>query len=259
MLGEEKLRNLLQIIEDSDVDIACICETWFDSQEGKFTAVIKEAGYDIKHANREKKRGGGVALIYKRKLNMKPGEASTTKYVSFEFSYCILKTIEAKILVVCVYRLQEISVQIFCEEFETFMDTIFHKGDKIIITGDFNVWIEQNNSDAGRLTNMMNGYGLSQRVNKSTHIEGHTLDHVYVNECQLELNCEVGDRRDLSTDHYPITFSIPSNENRSDGEIIRYRDKQNLDIDLLKSELQEAFEKIDFGDGGSFVYIIPLI
>ena len=66
MLGEEKLRNLLQIIEDSDVDIACICETWCDSQEGKFTAVIKEAGYDIKHANREKKRGGGIALNYNK-------------------------------------------------------------------------------------------------------------------------------------------------------------------------------------------------
>ena len=166
VLGEEKLRNFLQLMEDKDIDMACICETWFDAQAGKFTAVIKEAGYDIKHANREKKKGGGVAVIYNKKLNIKPGEASTTKYTSFEFTYCILKTTEAKILVVCIYRLQEVSVHNFCEDFEHFMDTVFYKGDKIIITGDFNVWIEENSSDSTKLKNMMNGYGLSQRVNK---------------------------------------------------------------------------------------------
>ena len=121
-----------------------------------------------------------------------------------------------------------------------------------MIMGDFNVWIEQNNSDSIKLNNMMSGYGFSQMVKKSTHVEGHTLDHVYVNECQLDINCAVGDRCDLSTDHYPVTFSIPSEENNREGEIIRYRNKKNLDVELLKSDLQVAFERIDFENGGSF-------
>ena len=70
-MGEQKLRNLLQFIEDSNVKIACICETWFDSQTGRHTAVIKEAGYEIIHANREGKRGGGVAIMYKESNKVK--------------------------------------------------------------------------------------------------------------------------------------------------------------------------------------------
>ena len=47
--NDEKLNNLLQICEDQRIDIACITETWFDSKKGKFTATIKEAGYEIVH------------------------------------------------------------------------------------------------------------------------------------------------------------------------------------------------------------------
>ena len=43
--------------------IACVTETWFDSKEGKFTATIKKAGFEITHAYRENKRGGGVAIM----------------------------------------------------------------------------------------------------------------------------------------------------------------------------------------------------
>ena len=43
--NEEKLINLLQIIEDRNISIACITETWFDRKNGKFSKTIKDAGY----------------------------------------------------------------------------------------------------------------------------------------------------------------------------------------------------------------------
>ena len=66
ILNDEKLSNYLQVLEDNNIMIACITETWFDSKEGKFTATIKNAGFEITHAHRENKRGGGVAIIYKK-------------------------------------------------------------------------------------------------------------------------------------------------------------------------------------------------
>ena len=40
MLGEEKLRNVLSMVEDQDVDIVCLSKTWFDAQTGPFAATI---------------------------------------------------------------------------------------------------------------------------------------------------------------------------------------------------------------------------
>ena len=35
--NETKLQNLLQILDDMNVGIACICETWFTSKKGVFS------------------------------------------------------------------------------------------------------------------------------------------------------------------------------------------------------------------------------
>ena len=56
ILNSEKLDSFLQVLEDNGIHIACITETWFDSRNGKFTSTIKNAGYDIVHSYREKKR-----------------------------------------------------------------------------------------------------------------------------------------------------------------------------------------------------------
>ena len=83
VLNASKLENLLQIMKDYNISIACISETWFDSQNGPFSKSIKDAGYKLHHANRDKKRGGGTAIIYKKNLMIKDGEASVTDFSSF--------------------------------------------------------------------------------------------------------------------------------------------------------------------------------
>ena len=116
ILNENKLNNVLQVFEDNNIQIACICETWFDSSNGKFTSTIKEAGFDIIHAHREDKRGGGTAVIYKKTLKAKKGEASTSEFLSFEYSYIYLnRSPKSKILLLCLYRKQEVSCNTFHE------------------------------------------------------------------------------------------------------------------------------------------------
>ena len=76
----------MQVLDDKEIDIACISETWFDSKTGKFTPTIRESGFKIGHDCRENKRGEGSAIIYKQSLKVKPGEASCSKYELFEYS-----------------------------------------------------------------------------------------------------------------------------------------------------------------------------
>ena len=136
------MQNFLNIIEDAKVDLACVCETWFDSKNGCFSKMICEAGYKLHHAYRQEKRGGGVAIMYKEKLAVKEEDASTSKYISFEYA-CITLTLQLqrRIVLICLYRNQEVSFTLFHDELSLFLDMIF-KGDVALIVGDFNVWIE---------------------------------------------------------------------------------------------------------------------
>ena len=120
--NEEKLENFIQIIEDKNISIACVTETWFDRKSGTFSRRIKNAGYDVHHAYRENKRGGGCAILYKKNLCIKKGEASTSEFVSFEFSCVTLSVLSGrKILTVCIYRKQEVSFNTFLDEWTSFI------------------------------------------------------------------------------------------------------------------------------------------
>ena len=246
MLNEQKLYNILQVFDDQNIDIACICATWFNSKEGTFTSKIKETGYEIIHANRENKRGGGVAIIYKKQLTIKQGEASASMFSSLEYSYCVLQSGRSKILLACIYRKQEVNCSIYCEELEKLIKTMFYKGDKVIIVGDFNVWVDvQDNTDTKRLLTLMNAYGFTQLIHEPTHVGGHTLDHVYANESEIKLNYKVEERFDISTDHYPIVIDIPTIEIKHLEDTITVRDTKNMDIQLLKTDFKCELDSIN--------------
>ena len=256
MLNETKLSNILQIFEDNDIKIACICETWFDREYGKFTTAIKEAGFKVRHGFRDEKGGGGVAIIYRNYLRCKPGEASTTKYLSFEYSFVTLVTGDkTTIMLLCLYRKQEVSCSIFCDDLEELMDKIFDQCDSIIVTGDFNVWAEvHNNTDTIRLMNIMNSYGLTQIIDEPTHKKGHTLDHVYVNLYQQEVSFEVDNNLyGISTDHQPIILEIPLIERQVEKQqTITYRRTKDIDIVAFRNDFQpcknyfDSIELLDF-------------
>ena len=139
IMNELKLQNFL----DVGVDVACVCETWFDAKNGKFSKVIRECGFKLHHAYRVGKRGGGVAIIYKKDLRVKEGEESTTKYQSFEYASITL-TLSSKrnIDMVSIYRKQEVVFSIFYDEFSTYIEKNIFKRDALLIVGDFNVWVE---------------------------------------------------------------------------------------------------------------------
>ena len=253
MLSDEKCANVLQVLEDNDIQIACITETWFDSKNGKFTKYIKEAGYNLIHGFREDKRGGGTAILYRNTVNVKPGESSSSKYTSFEFSFLTLSTDRYKVILCCIYRKQEQSCTLFCDEFENFMDEVYDKGDAVMLMGDFNVWVDvQEDKDAVMLLNLMSTYGLTQLVDQPTHRSGHTLDHVYVNSFQIKVNYEVIDYPLGVTDHFPIIVNIPIVQQQQKEQTIAYRNMKNMDTENLISDFKKVFTDMNLSTDSDF-------
>ena len=247
ILNENKLKNFLQILDDNDIKLACVTETWFDSEVGTFSKVIKDEGYILHHAYRNNRRGGGCAILCRKDIYMKKEEASTEEYNSFEYSSASFNLDSRhKLYMICVYRKQEVSYDMFLEELTVFMDKAILMSDYLLIVGDFNIWIDNEaNSKTTQLIQLMNAYGLNQMVKDPTHRDGHTLDHIYVNEYQLELIPNVTEENyGLTTDHYPISFTLPMATQKTTKKIISYRNTKNMNLNLFKEELNVRLQTI---------------
>ena len=254
ILSREKLEKFLQTIDDKEINLACICETWFDSNKGTFTSTIRNAGFGIVHSHREAKAGGGTAIIFQNNLPVLPGDASINEFQSFEYCSVFLNPDGTrKILILCVYRLQEVSCDIFCEEMVLILERSIMKSDSLIVLGDFNVWADvENNTKTIKVSTIMNSFGLTQLVYGSTHTGGHTLDHVYANLFEVDIEANIEPFTLGISDHYPIEIKLPLLNYQKVPNTFTFRDIKSIDIPNFKNELVTLLDKINFLDDTSF-------
>ena len=95
----------------------------------------------------------------------------------------------------------------------------------------------------------MNSYGLSQKVDRTTHRNRHIFDCIYSNEDQIGLSINVcNDTYGLTTDHFPIVIQLPSSATVNRADIKQFRKLNSIDIHKFREELSSAYESIDGND-----------
>ena len=230
-----KVDEVVQLLVDNQVDIACITETWLSSESSSTTFAIKEAGYEIEHAYRSK-RGGGVAIICKPHVKVK-NNLKSKNYESFQYKNVLLLG-SVKINLICIYRLQEIPISQFLQDLDNLLYTQSCNSDTIILTGDFNIHYEKSDSkNTEALADLTSSYGLFQFVVDPSHRMGHTLDLVFANRHEFDfpfihpVNLEI-------SDHFPIMFDLPVFNNVIQSKKqISYRNIKSVDRAVFSSNL----------------------
>ena len=256
ILGTDKLISFLHFIEDHSIDICCISETWFDSDRGRHTNILKDYGFEIEHSFRKDKRGGGTAIIFNKNLKINKHTMNCPEYKSFEYSFIFMPYQKQKLALLCVYRLQEISCLIFCAELEVLLQKLFDMCNILLVVGDFNIWAEiKTDSNVKKVNSVMKSYGLSQIVNQPTHDMGHTLDLVFLNEHQLHSKCFVAnDVLDFNSDHFPVFLEIPCPITPVIRKKIKTRNMHNVDFEILKNDLISSLQNIDYESDFPLLY-----
>ena len=237
-----KVDDVLSILFDSKIDLACISETWFSDQSNTTTSVIKSAGYNIAHVFREK-RGAGVGIIWNNSLNKQVRSKSVTKlYDTFQYQNIIFHG-KFSINLMCIYRLQETSYSLFLQEFSEMLSDQDPRH-SLVLTGDFNVHFEKSNSQhVLDLAYLTSSFGLIQFVSGPSNKFGHTIDLLFANGHDFEIrhiqpvNYSLGD-------HFPIFFDLPniSEANVTEKRVITYRDVKSLNIPSFASSLSTSLE-----------------
>lgn len=215
--------------------------------------MIKQAGYNIVHTFRTEKRGAGVAILWKEKLESLKHvcKVQTKTYASFQYQ-CIVFNFKPKLIIISIYRLQEISFTQFLSDLDDLINDHFSTSHSLILVGDFNVHFEKTDSrDTFLLSDLASSFGLSQLINGSTHKHGHTLDLVFLNP--FEVQTSISPPIDYGVgDHFPVYLTLNNVHNHiiHTAKKASYRNLRGINLEEfsadLRSQLDTLSNNVDF-------------
>ena len=151
------------------------------TKQWKDCTVLNKDGLSLSTADRVRRKGGGLALIYKTTYNTKlldRGIRSTCEHATWE-----LKTKKATLVIHGIYHpppslTNKTTNSLFIEDFTDFISKTLPSHPNNIYIGDFNLHISEEETDPIIFNDSIEAMGLYQHVNFPTHKSGNILDLV---------------------------------------------------------------------------------
>ena len=200
-----KTAHISELIEDHKLDCISLTETWLDGNGAAALIEASPPGYSFSQSIRtliKKKRAGGTATIHADRLGC--GSVSFGDFTSFEYHALTLCS-QLPTLLVTVYRPP--SLPNFHDDFAELLSIIHTNFDRIVITGDFNLHVDnKEDRKASDFIDLLGSMDFVQHISGPTHKAGHTLDLVITKG----IDVTVSSIRDLPpiSDHSCIFFTI---------------------------------------------------
>ena len=191
-----KYLSIKDYVVDKDFDIFAITETrtetWLNTGDYDNLVIgsLIPNGYRFLHSARDG-RGGGVGLLFKSSLPVKQtSKVYLDTFISFEAIECEVKIFSQSVSILIVYRPppssgNNLSTELFMNEFSSLLEYYITKTGSLIITGDFNFHVDDTtNTAAANFLSLLESFDLQQHVRSCTHRAGHTLDLVITRDAE---------------------------------------------------------------------------
>ena len=153
---KSKTELVMDYLLDSKVDSAILTETWLsDNDEIWLNASdLNQHGYKTLHQNRPKCQGGGLAIICKSHLQVKQLDSGSKS--SFEYLVCRISGKSVAVTTVAIYHppyfVTKISTNAkFTDEFTEYLVDSIMTYNNIVILGDFNLHINDQEEPLGKI------------------------------------------------------------------------------------------------------------
>lgn len=215
------------IISQHHTHLFCFTETWhndlttpaeiIDATPPNFSLFSFPRSVSSTHKSKSHVIGGGTAFLLHNACS--PLSTSSHNYKSFEMSSITFSIPHSpKLTVFNIYRpppssstkcRSYVSFAIFLSEFRDFLSTACTTPNNFLITGDFNIHIDDSsNSDTRSFLSLLHDFDLSQHVSFPTRISSHhTLDLVLTLNSSV-LNPAVTCSPFSVSDHFPVLSSL---------------------------------------------------
>ena len=243
-----KVNDVVRHLLCKSIDICFLQETFMKDFDGAIVNLINEYGFDIYSLPRQDRGHGGLAVIHKPTVSLKHNkDKSNKKYGSFEYFESTLKTSVGLLRFCNIYRPpyssnHRYTVSNFFIEFEEYLKYVALKSGYPVLTGDFNIHIENNNDQyANAFKDLMEQYDFIQTVptTSATQRSGGTLDLVFVsNDIVSKIENIAVSPNGTPSDHYLVHYAINCKINKSDStETASFRNFKMIDLDVFKKDL----------------------
>ena len=235
-----KTEMLANKIQEENVDICCIAETWLHEgdRDNVIIGQLCPTGYDIIHQPR-KTRGGGVAVVYRNSLKM--DRIGDYDFKTFEYLEVRCQEGGKDITLGIVYRPPSSSIPSFYKEFTVLMDGHTTTPGQLLLVGDFNLRYEQlQDTNVKRFHELIDNVNCSQLVNEETHERGHILDLVITRNEDSHFVKNLTISPLIYCDHYTIAFELPCMRSKQSKIIKKCRNLRDVDLDKMVSDLENS-------------------
>lgn len=148
-------------------------ETWLSGNDAFSVGEVCPTGYYFHHVPRKNSRGGGVGLLFKKRIKIK--EQSQVKFKSFEYTDVTAKCSNGCTRIVIIYRpppskSNQLKSTVFFDEFSTLAEQLVVTPGNLLIIGDFNYHVDDNTKlDTIKFKRILESFNLRQHVNEPTH------------------------------------------------------------------------------------------
>ena len=243
---KNKAVHISDSLQSKNIKVCALTETWLCSSDGYTIKEYYDLGYDLLHKPRSSgKSGGGVGFLVKRGFDVK--KINNCSYNSFELFEILLACKNEKYSLSSFYRTGVLNCSTkdsFLEDIEKYVSTKILIQEKIILMGDFNIHVEnQNDTFVEEFLDLMKSMGFDQIVHTPTHKLGGTLDLIFVRDLKIVKNIMVYNELNdfVLSDHFLIEMSVNCTPKRKIERFERtFRSISTIDINQFSQELNNS-------------------
>lgn len=219
-----------------NLDVVAITESWLREDSGD--DILRElcpAGYSSLHKPRIGKRGGGVAIIFRDTVRVRPLNLDFVA-LSFEFLAASLTTNSTCFTLLVIYRPPSHKPNQFIDEFASLLEFLVHSPGLLLIVGDFNIHVDDKSCQLGQsFLSLIDSFDLQQHVSDSSHVGGHTLDLVLSRSSDNFLvDCSTSD---FISDHRAIHWCAKAHRPLRPVKKVEFRKLKSIDFSSFCSDL----------------------
>lgn len=166
--------------KNNPIDIICLSET-FIKQGDESNLYLKNFKL-VSNFSRENQKRGGVCILLRKNLDMKPVKICKDMAIEKSFECCGVEIPLLNCLVICVYRIPNANATKFFENLTLLLHklTYRNKNKRIIIAGDVNIDTLKPTKNAIELKNILSNYNLISHIDSPTRQKS-CIDHIYSN------------------------------------------------------------------------------
>lgn len=218
-----------------------LTETWLNSDDEASIIELCPKGFQFIHAPRNnKKRSGGVGLLFKNNLQMK--KKLCDSFSSFECMDILLLNL-IKVRTFVIYRpplsqVNGLTVSLFFAEFSQFLGHTVILPDTILILGDFNLHVNAaDDVNCKRFLDPLLSFNLKQHVLCPTYNGRYTLDLMITRSDALFVSDVCTSDIVISADHSPVLCHLNLVTPLSKTKFVTFKNLKSICLDSFKRDI----------------------